>query len=66
MFLRLHCALFAHIDEHMKGERMPKMSVVVSDEVNRSIKKLAKLDRRSASEYIARLIESHVARKEAK
>ncbi len=36
---------------------MPKMSVVVSDETNEAIKKLAKADRRSASEYIARLIE---------
>lgn len=43
-----------------------RMSVVVSETANVEIKKLAKLDRRSASEYIAKLIEAHIARKDVK
>jgi predicted transcriptional regulator len=45
---------------------MPRMSVVVSDETNEAIKRLARADRRSASEYIARLIQAHVERKKEK
>ncbi len=44
---------------------MPKMSVMVSEETNKAIKKLARDDGRSASWYIARLIELHVKRKDA-
>lgn len=42
---------------------MPKMSVMVSEEINETIKKLAKADRRSVSDYVARLVQAHVARK---
>lgn len=44
-----------------------KMSVTVSKAVNEAVKKAAKEDRRSASGYIGKLIETHLSQlKDAK
>ena len=40
-----------------------KMSVTVSKAVNEAVKKAAKEDRRSASGYIGKLIETHLAKR---